>query len=223
MLTSLTSTEREKGRELEKERDAAIAQVLSPQEYAEYELRASNTASSLRYQLATFDPTEQEFRTIFQLQRAFDLQYPSVFAVGALTPEQNAAMRQRSEAQKLLTDQIKAALGPERGEEYVRSMDYNYQQTARLVGRLELPAENARQVYAVQKEFEPRVAELRGNRTLSAEQRNQQLAALQEEATAKVSPLLGGTRGLEAYKQYGGSWLRSMVPPPPPTPAAARK
>jgi hypothetical protein len=222
-IVMITTTEREKVRELEKERDAAIAEVLTPQEYAEYELRASSTATSLRYQLTTFDPTEQEFRTICQMQRAFDLQYPSVLAMGALTPEQSATMRQRSEAQKLLTDQIKAALGPERGEEYVRSLDYNYQQTARLVGRLELPAENARQVYAVQKEFEPRVAELRGNRSLSAEQRNQQLAALQEEATAKVAPLLGGARGLEAYRLYGGTWLRSMMPPPPPTPAAARK
>jgi hypothetical protein len=216
----ITTTEREKAMALQKERDAAIAQVLTPEEYADYELRATNTASSLRYQLATFDPTEQEFRTIFQLQRAFDVQYASAVVGPNPTPEQNAAMRQRSEAQKLLMDQIKAALGPERGEEYVRSIDYNYQQTARLVARLELPVENARQVYAVQKEFEPRFAAIRSDRSLSAEQRNQQLAALQQEATAKVTPLLGGARGFEAYQQYGGSWLRSMVPP---TPAPARK
>ena len=49
----------------------------------------------------------------------------------------------------------------------------------------------------------------------------EQLKALQQEAETRLAPLLGGPRGVEAYKQYGGSWLTGMVPRTPPRPPAA--
>ena len=49
-------------------------------------------------------------------------------------------------------------------------------------------------------------------RQLPAAERSQQLTALAEEAQTKISPLLGGSRGMDAYKQYGGSWLQNLVP-----------
>ncbi|MEO5959503.1 MAG: hypothetical protein ABIZ49_02445 [Opitutaceae bacterium] len=207
----------EKSQALQREQRAAIAALLTPAELAEFNLRSSPTANNLRSQLATFNPTEQEFRAIYQLQFAFDEQYLSPFYMGVPTPEQQQQQRQRSEAQKLLTDQIKAMLGT-RAEEYTRSTDYNYQRTTQLVARLELPPETAPQVYTVQKEFEQRRMTIAQNRDLPAEQRTQQLTALHDEATAKLTPLLGGTRGLEAYKTNGGTWLQSLVPRPAPTP-----
>jgi hypothetical protein len=52
---------------------------------------------------------------------------------------------------------------------------------------------------------------------------NAQLTQLQAEALARVTPILGSTRALDAYKQYGGTWLVSLVPRPAPSPAANRK
>jgi len=40
-------------------------------------------------------------------------------------------------------------------------------------------------------------------------------AALQQEAIARVTPVLGGAKQVEAYTQNGGSWISSMVPRPP--------
>jgi hypothetical protein len=55
--------------------------------------------------------------------------------------------------------------------------------------------------------------------TASPEERTQQFTALEQEAIARITPLLGSASGVEAYKQYGGSWLQSMVPRPiPPRP-----
>lgn len=205
----VTPADREKMNALEKDRHAAIAKVLTPAELAEYDLRMSNTSSSLRSQLAVFNPTEEEFRAIFKLQQPFDEQYSMNYVSGPMTPEQS---RQRFEAQKQLQEQIKTMLGPERAQDYERSIDYNYQQTSRLISRLELPPATTNQLYAVQKEVEARLNEIRGNRDLPAAERTEQLTALQRDALNKVTPLLRDTRGLEAYKQYGGNWLQNIVP-----------
>ena len=200
---------REKLPALEKAQRDAIVRLLTPQELAEYDLRTSNTASSLRNELAAFNPTEAEFRAIFQLRQPFDEQFNSNFAA---TPPSSEQMQRREEAQKLLNEQIKAALAPDRAAEYERAIDDNYRQTSQLVARLELPPETAGQVYAVEKDVQQRLLAYYGNETLSPEQRSQQLAALRQEVEAKLTPMLGA-QGFEAYRQYGGSWMQSLTPP----------
>lgn len=204
----LASSDREKVAAIEREQREAIRAVLTPEEFLEYELRASSTANSLRFELSAFDPTEEEFRKIFPLRQAFEEKYnPMAFSPGTSQEE----MRRRSEAEREVREQIKAALGPERGAAYERTSDFNYRRTSQLVARLELPAETTDQLFAVQKEFEQRrLATLRGLR--SREEMTQHMTALQAEALEKITPILRTSHAIEAYKQYGGSWLANMVP-----------
>lgn len=207
---TMTNEERAKIALLQKEQREDIKQLLSPQEFEDYELRTNNTANSMRYNLSAFEPSEQEFRTIFALQRAFDEKFNTQSLVGAQgTPAAQELMRQRTEAQKQLTAEIKAQLSPERAAEYERAIDYNYQQISRVVQRLDLPKETAAQVWAVQKEIEQRSVALR---SLPPADRNDQLAALAAEANARLISSLG-QRGLDVYKQYGGYWLQNLQPP----------
>lgn len=200
---------------LEKAQRAEIASVLTPQELEDYDLRTSRTANTLRRQLASFNPTEQEFRALFALQRPFDDQYnlDLILGAGGPTQDQERLMRDRSTAQRQLTEDIKTTLGEQRYAEYQRSTDGNYQQTARLVARLELPPETANQVYTVQQDMQQRVRTLQMDRNLAPADRNTQLAALATEAQAKITATLG-PRGYDAYKQYGGSWLQQLQPRP---------
>jgi hypothetical protein len=204
-------TDREKFTALDREQQAALARTLTPAELLEYNLRTSNTANSLRENLSAFKPTEQEFRAIFELQAAFDQRFSQEF-FPMTSPEEQ---RQRSDAQKLLAEQIKARLAPERAAEYERMTDYNYRRTHQLVTRLELPPETTNQLYAVQKEYEQKRNDMyrAGNR--NRDELVAQMTQLQQEAASRVAPLLGGARNVEAYKQYGGSWLNNMVPRPP--------
>jgi hypothetical protein len=188
---------------LQKERDADTAQLLSPDETMEYELHHSSTANRLLTQLAAFDPTEQEFRALFALNRAIDAEYGNP---GVLSQEQRRA---RADALKQLTPKIEAALGPERFADYQQAIDPNYQQAVQLVTRLELPKETAAQLVAVQKDVTQRMAALSTDRTLSNDQRRAQIAALHEEATAKLTSALG-PRGLQAYKDNSGAWLQDL-------------
>jgi hypothetical protein len=203
----LTTADREKMNALDKQMKVELAKIMTPKEYEDYELRGSNTANSLRYQLAAFDATETEFLTLFKLQRAFDDRFGQMYS----QPSQEE-MRQRSEAQRQLNDQIKAALGPARIEAYERATNHEYRTTSQLVARLELPPETTDQAWKIRDEIQKRGMLARQDQSLTQEQRMAHYAELQKEAVAKLTPLFGGTRGLEAYKQYGGQWIEQMVP-----------
>lgn len=208
---SLTPAQRA---QLDREQRSALAAILTPAQLEEYDFRTSNTGRSLRSELATFSPTEAEFRAIYQLRQSFDEKYST--RDGLLGQE---AMRQRADAQKQLVEQVKALLGPERGADYERSIDYNFRQTSQLVARLELPPATAVALWATQKEIEERRNALyRTPSTTPDFDRTQQLTALHQEALAKIAPLLGTASGVEAYKQYGGFWLENLAPlSPAPT------
>ena len=191
---------------------AALAGILSPADLVEYDLRNSNTGRTLRTELAAFNPTEEEFRAIFKLRQPFDEQ----FSLRSGIPNQED-MRRRSEAQKELNSQIATLFSPDRAVEYARSIDSNYRQTNQLVTRYELPPETTVNLWNTQKEFERRRTEIYSSGSgLTPEQRTQQLTALQQEAITRVTPLLGNSNRLTAYKQYGGSWIDSLVPRPQP-------
>jgi hypothetical protein len=206
-----SGTDRARFDALDKEQHDTIARFLTPAELLEYDLRNSSTANSLQSRLSEFNPTEAEFRAIYPLQAAFDERFGgNSFLVLAGDEQDNA--------RKLLTEQIKATLGPVRAADYERAMDGNYQIISRLVARLELPPETTNGLWAAQKEFQQRLMDIYRSMA-SPEERAPQLVALQQEALARITPLLGGASGVEAYKQYGGSWLQSMVPrPAPPRP-----
>jgi hypothetical protein len=189
---------------------AALAGVLSPAELGDYDLRNSNTGRSLRNELATFKPTEEEFRAIYQLRKAFDEE----FVWGSTIPSQEE-MRRRTEAEKLMLAQIKLRLPPDRAAEYERSTNYEYRRTAQLVARLELPPETTVKLWNIQQDFSARRTEIL-RQPNPVEARNQLLSALQQKAIAQVAPVLGSTSRVEAYKQYGGGWITTFVPPPSP-------
>lgn len=207
----LLPDEQQKLADLEKSFRAELATVLSPQELEDYELRASRTASQLRYTLAAFDPSEQEYRALFRLQQAFDEQFAG-YSPGS-SPEQ---MRARREAQQKLAEDIKATLGPERYADYQRATDYNFRRTTEVIARLNLPPETANDLYAVQRSVQDRANELRrAAETTGGAERMTQLAALAREAEATLSAKLGPAN-FQIYKEHAGSWLRSIAPQPPP-------
>ena len=196
---------------LEREQRAALAGLLTPRELEEFDLRNSNIATSMRMQLAAFDPTEDEFRAIFRLRNEFAQQYGSTLPAGA-TAEQGRA---RQEAERRVADQIQAALGPGRGEEYTRKADFVYVQTSKILERLQLPPENTDSVVAVGRDIAARARTLETDRSLPEPSRTAQKAALYEEASRRLTPLLGGSTGLEVYRQYGGTWLEAIKPRTP--------
>lgn len=207
----LLPEDREKLTLLEKEQRTDLAGLLTPQELENYELRSSSTANQLRSQLGIFKPTEAEFTAIFRATRAAEEQYGSLSNTGG-----NFNLYQQIRTAAL--EQAKTQLTPERYAALQQATDPAYSMINRLVARLELPNTAAVQVVSVQQDAMKRANAIRNDKGLSSDQRTAQLSALAQEASTTISQALGGTRGLEAYKQYGGQWLQNLQPRPTPPP-----
>ena len=189
--------------DIQKTMHADLAKVLTPDELFEFDLRNSNAAYQLKSDLAAANPTEAEYRMLYQ---ALDAQFgPQMMSSTA------EEMAPREAARQQMEEQIKVLLGPERFAEIQQAKSYDYQQTAKITERLDLPATATSQVYAVQKDIQQRATAVQADRTLSAADRTAQLAALASEADTKISAVLGAP-GLDAYHQYAGQWLTQLQP-----------
>jgi hypothetical protein len=204
----LLPEDREKIAFLEKERRADITKVLTPDEMLEYDLRSSPTANTLRFQLAAFNPSEDEFRALFKLQSALDAQFPNP---ELLTPEQRT---QRQQAQEKVKEQARDVLAPDRYTEFQQKTDQAYIQTNQLITRLQLPETKTAELVAVQKEIMKRAETLRADRLTPADQRGAQMGALGAEGAVRVSAVIGEAN-LPAYRQSAGNWLNQLRAPAP--------
>ena len=199
--------DREKIAYLEKEMRNDFAEILTPAELENYELRSSATANGLRSQLTTFDPTEAEFRALFHATRAVEEKYGD--------NQMGMTADQRQQRTAALNEQAKLVLSPERFAQFEQAVDPANSLLNRVVARYDLPVSVVPQVTAVQNEIQQRVATLR---QLPASEQTTQAQALQQEATSKLKPLLGD-KAFEAYKVYGGQWIDQITRPVPRAPA----
>lgn len=191
---------------LQGERRQQLARLLTAGELNDYELRTSLTAENLRENLSAFNPTEEEFRTLFRLQHEFDRAFG-----GDWTHLSAQEQRARNTAAANLADSIRVALGEARFADYERSSDYDFRQTSELVSRLGQAPETAKRVWEMQADLTRRRDEIQ-RQALVGDQRGPQLAALAEEARTQLVAALG-ERGYEIYRQnICGSWLTDLTP-----------
>ena len=190
----------------QKEMEAEMAKILTPQEFEDYQLRLSQTSMMMRMQLASFEPNEQEFRDIFKLQKEFDNEYGAMGMGFSDEPDKAA------KAKKELNEQMKVILGAERYADYERSQDHVYQGIAKVAQREGLPKEAGIKVYDMKKVAEIEANKVRADTALSAEQRKAALEAIRVETERAMGQVLG-PKALESYqKQPGAYWLRNISP-----------
>jgi len=200
----------------QKEMEATVKQILSPEEAFQFEMRFSMTANSLRQQTAGFEPSEQEFTSIYKLRKTYD----DEFSMMNFGDESEAERKKRAEAEKQVNLQIKELLGDARYADYEMSKDWQFQQMYRAAKRADLGTAEARQVWDMKKVAEDQVAKLRNNRELTTEQRNTALASIQQETEKSVKGVLG-EKGWEQFSRGNNNyWLRNLNPQPRPAPPA---
>lgn len=200
----------------QKEMEATVKQILSPEEAFQFEMRFSMTANSLRMQTAGFEPSEQEFTSIYKLRKGFD----DEFSMMNYGDESEAERKKRAEAEKQVNAQVKELLGDARYADYEMAKDWQFQQIHRAAKRADLGTAEAKQVWDMKKTAEDQVAKLRNDRNLTAEQRNTALASIQQETEKSVKGILG-EKGWEQYSRGNNNyWMRNLNPQPRPAPPA---
>jgi hypothetical protein len=191
-------------RELMKEKDAELAKLLSPQEKEEYDLRMSQTAMVMRMQMNDFQPNEQEFRDIFKLRKEFEDEY-GMMGMQSNKPED---VEKRQAAQQELDQSIKNTLGEDRYREYKYDQDFSRSSLKDIAKEFNVPKEQAFKVFDVKTAAQEEAARVRKDTSLTPEQRQAALQAIQQETSQTVVRLIGSAAG-EAYFTRG-SWMRNL-------------
>jgi hypothetical protein len=194
-------------RALETEKMAGLAQLLTPSELREYELRQSQTASQLANDLRNLSVNREQYEAIFDIRKKYS---DSIYNYGDL--ETKEARQQVEANQKAMKTELAAALGPELIKQYERSQDYSYQQLVRLAQRNGLPADTAGKVYDYKQAAEDSVKQLRDDRSLTDQQRHELLQKIRGETEQTLKETLG-EKNYKRYVNNGGWWINNLAPP----------
>jgi hypothetical protein len=200
------ASDRAKAKLLQEEKERDIAAALSPEEYEQYQLHASQTANNIRARYGDAIQSEADYKKIFTLQKAFDAQYPNDMFLGG--PRSQEEVRARSEAQRKLNEDIHTALGEENYAAFQRANDTDYRTLTSLQNRLKLPAGTVDQVYSYRETYAAQSQQINANSDLTPQQRREQLTALANQAKNDLAAKLG-QEGADAYAQRA-QWLQML-------------
>ncbi len=184
---------------LEKEKRQDIAALLSPDELKEYELRTSPTAERLRAQLRNFEVSPEEFKAIYDAQKAFDERMSS-------GPNDAASY---SQAREQLAEQLRAEMGPDRYEAYQRAQNPDYRALEAAAQRFNLPQASVDQAFATRGQTISEAQRITTDPLMSDDQRTQALANLAVQTQDQLRSQLGPDAG-DAYMRTNMHWLTSV-------------
>lgn len=190
-------SDRERLKLLRAERDRDIAALLTPAEREAYELRTSATAANVRARYGDGIETEDDFRKVYALQKAFDEKYPLDAATGRVSPE---TLRQRADAARQLQDDLRGALGDQKYTALRRASDSDLRNVESLATRLNLAADTTDRVAAAREALAAESQRLNADPALSPQQRRTAIQDLATKAKADLNRTLGAEAG-EAYAQ----------------------
>lgn len=162
--------------ELRAERGRLLAEVLSPAEMEEFQLRNSPVAGTLRSEMRYFDCTPEEFKALVAARSAGGSNDPTV-----------GDLSNRAEA----TEQVRQVLGEERAREFNRVSDLLYINARDAIEAAQMPVELADQAWQIASEARKKASDLAGDQAQSAAERTQQIQAVQDTAGDQLKALLG--------------------------------
>ncbi len=196
------ASDKEKVRLLKAERDRDIAALLSPTELADYEMRTSATANTLRSRYGDAIESEDDFKKLYALQKAFDDKFPAEAMQGRVSPE---TLRARSEAQLQLQSDLKSALGDDKYAALRRASDPELRALDSLVSRVGLPASTSDRVAAARETYATESQRINSDTSLSTAQRRAAIQDLGNRAKSELSSTLGAEVA-DAYSPRA-SWV----------------
>lgn len=200
-------SDQEKLRLLRAEKERDIAAALTPEEREQFELRTSPTAANIRNRFGDAIQTEEEYRRIFALQKAFDdrFNHPNRDSSGPPSPDE---MRARRDAEQKLQEDIRAAIDPAQWAAAQRASDPDLRTLNSLAQRLGLPPATADSVLATRETYAAQSMEINANSALSAQERRSQLQALATRARNELQGTLGA-EGAQVFAQRA-QWMNML-------------
>lgn len=188
---------------LQQDADARLTQFLTPDEKLQFELSTSSTADTLRKDLVGFNPTETEFRQIYQLQKAIDDQ----FAYQDLSDPAVRAAKDAAEQQ--METQLSSVLGQQRMADYDKVKNPEYRDAVVFGDRFDLPDSVSQSLVDMRSIAEQERQQLLADQNLSEDKKAEALRAIQVETEKTLRQTLGD-KVYGAYAQGAGGWVQQL-------------
>lgn len=209
-LTLPEDRTRAKFLEAEKQRD--LAALLTPAELDGYEMRASLTALSIPFQnhIAAFQATEEEYRALFAVQKAFDAKKaePGYSPPPRVSPP-GATMGMMSGPTEPEAEEVRAVLSPERFADWQLSGESHYQSLARLATTNSIADVTVKQVATLLTQTTEKSWTIADDATMTPAQKKAALADLATATRAQVNGQLGAAVGDPYLKSL--RWFDSIA------------
>ena len=173
----------------QREQEAALAELLSPEELQEYNLRMSNSANMLRAELGGFEVSEDEFRDLFALRESFDKEYGMFGPTG--DQDSQEWYQQRSESEKEMKEAYRDVLGDERYREYGHEQTLKGSSLRHVAKEFEIPREDIYHVYDATDAAQEAARLIRSDQSLSDAQRQASLDRIRAETEAELARIIG--------------------------------
>lgn len=173
-------------RRTREKRREELAQVLSPEELYQFELRDSNAADSVRSRFGQADLAEAEYRKLYDLRKAYEDE------VGAIADNSDPEkMRKRSEARKVLDEAYKTALGEERMKEVSRQQDPGWRSLAQVGQQFNLDQQTLDRAYEFQQIAGDQMGKLLSDPNLPRDERRNAMDLINAELQRNLAGILG--------------------------------
>jgi hypothetical protein len=192
---------------IEKKYHDELAKILTPEQLQEWDLRNSDTANQLKSDLSAFDPNEDEFRALFQYKQAQEELNPQLDPDSDAPPLTADQIKANTDKQKALDDELAQTVGTNRVAEYKLEQDYGY----RSLIDSGVPKESVFKLDEMKQQAQDAANKIRGDKSLSDDDRAAALSAIRTETQNSINELLGA-KPAKRYSSQGGWWLNSIAP-----------
>ncbi len=162
---------------VQQQKQAAVAQLLTPQEREQYDLWFSPSSMNARDAVYGMNASEEEFLKLYNLRREFDAKYSAI----AVPPE----------AVQELNSRVQQALGPERFADYVRAQDPDYRTLYAVTSRFGLPPKLAVELHGYKQAAVAQGNQVEADANLTPLQKEAARAAITEETDRAFKEALG--------------------------------
>jgi hypothetical protein len=199
----LTKDDQQQLREIQQQKEQEVSQVLSPDEYQQYQLWFSGSAYKVRDAFQVLEPNESDFLALYNIQKEFDDRWDGVDP-GMLSAEEKYQYQQ---AQNKYDQAIRDRLGPDRYEQFLQTREPDFQQMQDTIAQFGLKPDIASQVYGFKKALLDERARVTASGLLDSPQKQEVLKALSEETEQAVVEAMGP----KAYRYFvrggAGKWI----------------
>ncbi len=177
--------------QLRRDMESEQAQILSPEEWTEYQLRQSGAVSEVQQLSVDFSETE-----LRNLAKAIDDYRRQAESQPEIDPD-------------TLEKQLQSVLGSERYTDLTRARSASYRELYEVVSAFGQPGETATELFDLRIESEKRSDEIRADKNRSAGEKQALLDELQEQVEQAVITKLGAP-AYQSYKARDVRWINSL-------------